>query len=60
MPELLKRAAALDKTMRPTAYLQPNKGDTVSLGLSRLVAALKVEPSMQFETYDDQESDRAS
>ena len=42
MPELLKRAAALDSTVRPMAYLEPNKGGIVSLGLARLAAALKV------------------
>lgn len=56
MPELLKRAAALDKTIRPMAYLEPNKGGIVSLGLSRLAAALKVEPNMQLQTYGDRET----
>ena len=60
MPELLKRAAALDKTIRPMAYLEPNKGGIVSLGLSRLAAALKVEPNMQLQIYGDRESSCAS
>ncbi len=45
VPELLKRAAALGRTVRHMAYLEPNKGGIFSLGLARLAAALKV--SMQ-------------
>lgn len=41
-PELLKRAAAMDKVVRQMGYLEPNKGGVVSLGLAGLAAGLKV------------------
>ena len=46
-PELLKRATALEKTVRQMAYLEPNKGGLASLALARLAAALKVKFDMQ-------------
>ena len=41
-PELLKRATALEKTVRQMAYLEPNRGGLASLALARLAAGLKV------------------
>ena len=46
-PELLKRAMALEKTVRQMAYLEPNRGGLASLALARLAAALKVKSNMQ-------------
>ena len=46
-PELLKRAMALEKTVRQMAYLEPNRGGLASLALARLAAALKVNFDMQ-------------
>ena len=46
-PELLKRAMALEETVRQMAYLEPNRGGLASLALARLAAALKVNFDMQ-------------
>lgn len=42
VPELLKRAEALETTLRHLAYFEPKKGGILSLGLARLAAGLKV------------------
>ncbi len=41
-PELLKRAEALEMTLRHMAYFEPKTGGVLSLGLARLAAGLKV------------------